>query len=203
MYPANNMTPSFLSAALKCRTLGLKLGLRLGLRIGLVHALCIVWLAWSFSGLVQAQTILDYSRVQRAALEAEMAKGGLKASGAVASAPEALSQPPAWTPELRSARPSSIDSSDAPPPLVVNGAMILPSRALAEVQVAGVTHYLSQGDRVPGTPWSVSQISARQVALAQPRPGKRPGKHPHLTRSFQLPVDPQNIGPSRALKPGH
>ncbi len=188
MYQANKMKLYLSRAALNfC-----------GLRLGHLHTMCIiVGLAWGFSGLVQAQTILDYSRVQRAVLEAEMAKNSAKALG-LASTPAVLSQSPPWNPGSPSARPPPTDSTYSPPPLMVNGAIVLASRALAEVQVAGVSHYLSEGDLVPGTHWSVSQISARQVTLAQGRPGKRP----YLTRSFQLPFDPKNISPNRTLKRG-
>lgn len=147
--------------------------------------MCLVGLCGAYSGSAQSLTILEYSQAQRAVLEAEMAKNTAKALTPASSLPVSNFAPPSHA-ELPSVRSSVIPS---PAALGVNGVVVLSSRSVAEVQVAGVSHYLSEGERVPGTSWRVSLISARQVTLVQSRPGHRPD----LARRFELPANPRNV----------
>ncbi len=156
--------------------------LRQALVLGRLRRSATPWiggLALVFSCAVSAQTILDYSRAQRAVLEAEMAKNNAKALGGsspAASSPGSPGRPPQQSPV---ARPPVMDAP-GPAALSVNGVIALSSRSVAEVQVSGVTHYLSQGDAVPGTPWRVSSLSPVRVILAQGT-----GNSP-VTRTFDL-----------------
>lgn len=165
MFQASDMRASYLRQALDLRRLRQLAGAWMA-GLGLV---------WSCAA--PAQTILDYSRAQRAVLEAEIAKNNAKAlGGPSAAAPQGSTPGPVPQPPVR---PSVMDMP-GPPALAVNGVIALSSRSVAEVQVSGVTHYLSEGEAVPGTPWRVASVAPARVILAQ---GK--GKSP-ITRSFDL-----------------
>jgi type IV pilus biogenesis protein PilP len=115
----------------------------------------------------QAQTIGDYSRSQRAVLQAEMSKNNAKAMAAAGNASAAPARP-------ASAPPSASTAQDTPPAvaprrgdgeLTLVGVVALSSRAMAELGYQGETHLLQQGDTVPGTQWVVSSIAPERVVL--------------------------------------
>ena len=108
-----------------------------------------------------AQTIGDYSRVQRDAIDKAMARSGASAAAADgAPAPAPVPPPAVLAPP---ARPASMSA----PTLGVSGVFASASRVVAEVVVDGSAYLLSSGQRVPGTSWRVEAVSAGQVVLGR------------------------------------
>lgn len=136
----------------------------------------------------EAQTIADYSRSQRAAIDATIARQG----GRAPTLPTLAPAPPVPLPTLAvpAAASAAPARSAAPPaerdgPLVsVSGAFLSSSQGLAEVQVDGVAYMLPAGEAVPGTDWVVDRIQADRVVLVKAR-GGRSGR-PLASRSFTL-----------------
>jgi len=117
---------------------------------------------------LQAQTIGDYSRAQRAVIESTIARNGARhgAQGPTelpALLPLAASAPIPTTP---SALPRPTPIEPAMPQVTVAGVVVTPSKALAEVSVDGATYMLTVGQPVPGTPWSVTTVSSHRVVLS-------------------------------------
>lgn len=136
---------------------------------GLAVVGCGLWLGLSTAA---AQSISDYSRAQRAVLEADITRNTARAMGTGgASTPGA--PPGAGAP---GAAPVSSGAAVMPPPMprpsvpqergmVVNGVITLATRSMVDLRNDGVSHLLLPGDTVPGTPWVVSSISAQRVVL--------------------------------------
>jgi hypothetical protein len=121
--------------------------------------------------LAGAQTIADYSRAQRAALENAMAQAAARSAGlGPAAAAVAASAPAAPS------APASAHAASLPPPapdIRVSGVFASRTGAIAEVVVNSTPYLLGSGERVPGTAWDVHQVSVDRVVLA--RHGGAPG----------------------------
>jgi type IV pilus biogenesis protein PilP len=153
----------------------------------------VVVVSWALAGAsVSAQTIADYSRSQRAVIEAEIARNTAKAMASTpvaapvvaAPAPAAADKPSPFPP----ATPNPATPGDMPP-WTVSGVFLSPSRSVAEVVVDGGAHLLAAGQAVPGTPWRVQSVAADKVVLVHARPGRsgkaRPGA---AAKVLRLPV---------------
>ena len=113
--------------------------------------------------LIDAQTIADYSRAQRALLESTMSQAAARSAGLAASAPAV-------------AAPASVAAS-APPPRMAMPAMapavqvsgVFASRggAVAEVVVNATAYLLGAGQGVPGTAWHVETVAIDRVVLGR------------------------------------
>ena len=113
--------------------------------------------------LIDAQTIADYSRAQRALLESTMSQAAARSAGLAASAPAV-------------AAPASVAAS-APPPRMAMPAMapavqvsgVFASRggAVAEVVVNATAYLLGAGQGVPGTVWHVETVAIDRVVLGR------------------------------------
>ena len=119
---------------------------------------------------VQAQTIGDYSRAQRAVIESTIARNAVRhgAAGAVDLPPlpqaPASSSVPTLSPALAPPRPSQIEPVE--PQVTVTGVVMTPSKAMAEVVVDGASYMLTAGQPVPGTSWRVATVSPDRVVLS-------------------------------------
>ena len=137
-------------------------------------------------GPVHAQTIADYSRVQRAALEAAMAQAAARAIAGPGGGAASAAQPtlPA-APPLPSAD-AALRRGGGEPGLRVGGVFASASRTLAEVAVDGNPYLLAEGQAVPGTAWRVETVAVDRVVLHQVAPAA--GETGHETRRvFALP----------------
>jgi hypothetical protein len=133
-----------------------------------------------------SQSISDYSRAQRALIEAGMAQAAarvvaLGASGAT-SAASASSAP---------ARVEVKRKVELPEPqILVDGVFDGSARSLVELRVDGHPYLLSPGEAVPGTPWRVGAIAVDRVVLT--RPGTAAGAArpapAATTRTYALPA---------------
>lgn len=150
-------------------------------------------LAWAgllsgLAGPASAQTIADYSRAQRAVIEAEIARDNAKAMASAVPVPVPGAMPvPATAPVTAAATAGragpALPGNDRAvpsknlPSWQVSGVFLSPTRALAEIVVDGVAHWVGVGQAVPGTPWRVKSVAAQRVVLvaAQARPGGRHG----------------------------
>ena len=113
--------------------------------------------------LIDAQTIADYSRAQRALLESTMSQAAARSAGLATSAPAV-------------AAPASVAAS-APPPRMAMPAMapavqvsgVFASRggAVAEVVVNATAYLLGAGQGVPGTAWHVETVAIDRVVLGR------------------------------------
>jgi type IV pilus biogenesis protein PilP len=138
-------------------------------------------LVGGWSSIVDAQTIGDYSRAQRALLETTMSQAAARfavpgASTAIPAAPAAaaVSVPPRQAAET------------PPDPVVrVSGVFASASRSLAEVAVDGNPYLLTAGQAVPGTAWLVETIAVDRVVLSR-RDGGGGVEKPHKT--YALPA---------------
>jgi len=138
----------------------------------------------------QAQTIADYSNVQRAVLAAEMARtadpmAGIKAAPAPAA--PASAPPVAPPPQMH----APVPLSPVEPRIDVAGVVQTSKKVLAEVSVGGVAHLLEAGQSVPGTPWAVQSVEVGRVVLAKrvmptARPGRKVIAKAPTTRVFTL-----------------
>jgi type IV pilus biogenesis protein PilP len=163
--------------------------MRLAVEIPAVVSLALAALAGLGSS-VSAQTIADYSRSQRAVLEAEIAKNTAKAMASMPAAPPAIATPAPGSGD-KTPTPATRDPavlSDIPP-WTVSGVFLSPSHSVAEVVVDGVAHLLSAGQAVPGTPWRVQSVAADRVVLVPVSPS-RSGKARAATAAkvLRLPV---------------
>ena len=159
----------------------------------------LLWAAafWAWHGLSAAQTIADYSRSQRAVIEAEIARNNAKVLGA-AVPPPVPSPPP--LPALSSSPPFpasavALPSGAALPPMTrearpparggpeweVTGVFVSASRSVAEVVVDGSPFFLGVGEPVPGTRWRIDSISAGRVVLVAP--GLKAGRAVHFRQA--------------------
>lgn len=159
----------------------------------------LLWAAalWACHGLSAAQTIADYSRSQRAVIEAEIARNNAKVLGAALPPPAPLAPP---LPALSSSPPPrasavALPSGTAVQPLTgearpparggpeweVTGVFVSASRSVVEVVVNGSPFLLGVGEPVPGTRWSIDSISTGRVVLVAP--GLKAGRAVHLRQA--------------------
>lgn len=111
--------------------------------------------------LAAAQTIADYSRAQRAALESAMTQSAARSAGLAAPAPASASPAPAPTAALAV-------TTNLPPPapsVEVSGVFASSAGAIAEVVVNGTPYLLEAGERVPGTAWELRAVAVDRVVL--------------------------------------
>lgn len=137
--------------------------------VALCLALCIAGLE------CRAQSIQDYSRAQRSVLEADMARNTAKALGgpqapAPGTLPASVAPPMDQQKLLPSGTAVARDRG-----IIVAGVIMLPTRSMVELEAGGETHLLIQGDKVPGTSWTVASIDQKEVILrsGQPRMTRR------------------------------
>ena len=115
--------------------------------------------------LAGAQTIADYSRAQRAALENAMTQAAARSAGLGAAAAAVAASAPAAP-----SAPASAHAASLPPPapdIRVSGVFASSVGAIAEVVVNSTPYLLGSGERVPGTAWDVRQVSVDRVVLAR------------------------------------
>ena len=136
-------------------------------------------LAWAlgcvlsmFASMVEAQTIADYSRAQRAMLETAMTQAAARSASLGASAPAAPpSTPAAAISTLPAAAPQAVASRVVLPPLApvvqVSGVFASSAGALAEVVVDATAYLLRAGEGVPGTAWHVDIVAIDRVVLSR------------------------------------
>lgn len=130
-----------------------------------------------------AQTIGDYSRAQRAAIEASMSRTTrVTADPAPVPLPSLPAQVPA-TPGRVSA-PVPPAAGDHMPDIAISGVVVAPTRRTAEVVVDGVPFLLEVGQRVPESPWTVASIESGKVVLSRAA-ASRSGRT--SSRTFVLP----------------
>ncbi|MEP6503806.1 MAG: hypothetical protein ABJD97_10765 [Betaproteobacteria bacterium] len=142
-------------------------------------ALCTLVLAMPA---VRAQTIADYSRVQRAVLESAMTQAAARSAALPASASGA---PPAAAP------PAPVATLRLPPPapmLRVSGVFATAASAIAEVAVDDAADLLVAGQAVPGTGWHVESVAVDRVVLSRREPVVGAGASESVRRVFALPV---------------
>jgi hypothetical protein len=171
-----------------------------------VRVCCV--LALLISHPLQAQTISEYSRSQRAVIEAEMNRNTARALNASAherpapavqasqtpnlppplpagfeGVPALSAAPRSGLPLVRPNRlPAQITRSLASQSIAVAGVFISVRKVVTQITVDGQDHLLSLGQAVPGTAWQVQAISAHQVVLERVnRNGQR------ASRVFKLP----------------
>ena len=125
-----------------------------------------------------AQSIDDYSRVQREAIDKAMSQASARPATAGAAVSAVAS----------AAASSPVRSMVVPRPSVsVNGVFASASRVVAEVVVNGCAYVLSAGQLVPGTSWRVDAVAVDRVVLGWiDGPGRRGGSAP-VARTFELP----------------
>ena len=136
-----------------------------------------------------AQTIADYSRAQRAWLEATMSQSAARSAGAVASTPSAGASVPSTAPSSTSLSPrlgSAPLASTTPPAIQVSGVFKSDATAVAEVVVNATAYLLERGQGVPGTPWQVETVAVDRVVLGR-RGAARADDGEGTRRVFVLP----------------
>lgn len=113
-----------------------------------------------------AQTIGDYSRSQRAVIEAAIAR----TAGRPAAAPSPVPLPAMAA--VSAPQHGAVMAAPAPVEMeaevTVTGVIVAAGTQLAEVEVDGAPYMLSAGQDVPGTRWRVERIGAERVVLADP-----------------------------------
>lgn len=116
-----------------------------------------------------AQTIGDYSRAQRLALESAMSQAAARSAGltasASASAPAAAAS---TTPMPSTSAPPGMAGMPLPlaPAVQVSGVFASSaSAAVAEVVVNATAYLLQAGQGVPGTSWQVESVAVDRVVL--------------------------------------
>jgi hypothetical protein len=134
-----------------------------------------------------AQSIGDYSRTQRAAIESAIARSGVRPPVELPSlpSPQGPTGGGASNPALPPPSPPPITRPVEPVPedIAVTGVIISPAVVLTEVVVDGIPFLLSLGQRVPGTRWLVNRVDADRVILSE-EPRRRGAKP--VSRTFLL-----------------
>lgn len=141
---------------------------------------------------VEAQTIADYSRAQRAMLETAMAQAAARSAGLGASAPASASSAPMAGPatSLLAAPVAAASRMTLPPPsptVQVSGVFATSVGALAEVVVDATAYLLRAGEGVPGTAWHVETVAIDRVVLSRQGHGTVADAE-GSRRSFALPA---------------
>ena len=121
---------------------------------------------------VEAQTIADYSRAQRAMLETAMAQAAARSASLGASAPASPSSAPMAAPatSLLAAPVAAASRMTLPSPspaVQVSGVFATSAGSLAEVVVDATAYLLRAGEGVPGTAWHVETIAIDRVVLSR------------------------------------
>lgn len=114
-----------------------------------------------------AQTIGDYSRAQRLALENAMSQAAARSAGIAASVPSAAvsaaSAPP--LPAPHGAATSALPTFA--PGVQVSGVFASGASVVAEVVVNATAYLLQAGQGVPGTSWHVESVGVDRVVLSR------------------------------------
>jgi type IV pilus biogenesis protein PilP len=116
---------------------------------------------------VQAQTIADYSRAQRALLENTMTQAAARSAGMSASAPSPSSVAPPPAAAAPAIPASRIALTALVPTVQVSGVFAARDGAIAEVVVNATPYLLAAGQGVPGTTWHVEAIDIDRVVLSR------------------------------------
>ena len=141
---------------------------------------------------VEAQTIADYSRAQRALLENTMTQAAARSAGMGASAP---APSPATAVATSAVATPAGPAPRAPlPPLAtavqVSGVFASRDGAVAEVVVNATPYLLGVGQGVPGTAWHVEAIAIDRVVLSRHGGGVATSNAPAGREIFELPALP-------------
>jgi type IV pilus biogenesis protein PilP len=133
-----------------------------------------------------AQTIADYSRAQRAFIEAGMAQATARAAAMAASGVASSASGPSKPPAVSEPQPPA----EPPLPVVtVEGVFDSGVRTLAEISVDGHPYLLSTGQTVPGTAWHVEAIEIDRVVLTRTARERAPaGGRVVASKVFALPA---------------
>ncbi len=125
-------------------------------------------LAMSALSSARSQTIADYSRAQRAWLEASISQSAARSGGAGASAPGAVPSAPS-TPTSLVPRPPRVETLASPslPVIQVSGVFQSATAGVAEVVVNATAYLLEPGQSVPGTSWRVDAVAVDRVVLTR------------------------------------
>lgn len=130
-----------------------------------------------------AQTIGDYSRAQRAVIEASMTRSSRIAADPLPVPLPSLPAPSAPT-QARTPTPALPSTGEPQPDIVISGVVVSTTRRAAEVVVDGVPFLLEVGHRVPETSWTVATIEPGKVVFARANPARSGGAS---SRTFVLP----------------
>ena len=116
---------------------------------------------------VEAQTIADYSRAQRALLENTMTQAAARSAGVSASvpAPSLVAASPIVAPPVAPAPHGALPM--LAPTVQVSGVFASREGAIAEVVVDATPYLLGAGQGVPGTGWHVEAIDVDRVVLSR------------------------------------
>jgi hypothetical protein len=116
---------------------------------------------------VEAQTIADYSRAQRALLESTMTQAAARSVGMGASAPVPVAGAASAAPVAASLALPAPRAPLAPaaPAVQVSGVFESRDGAIAEVVVNATPYLLGAGQGVPGTAWRVEAVAIDRVVL--------------------------------------
>jgi type IV pilus biogenesis protein PilP len=150
--------------------------------LGLPGLLAPLALVVGWPSIADAQTIGDYSRAQRALLEATMSQATARFAGLGASTP---------TPAASAASAAPVTQRRAVetphyPVVRISGVFASSSRSLAEVAVDGAPYLLTAGEAVPGTAWLVETVATDRVVLSRRDGGRGGVEKPHKT--YALPA---------------
>ena len=139
--------------------------------------------------LSDAQSIGDYSRAQRALLEAAMAQASARSMAMAASGAAPSASAASAAGELAGLATRNRDEP-VDPLVEVRGVFESRLRTLAEVSVGGSAYLLSPGQLVPGTGWFVEAVSADRVVLSRSGQGGSKGDGPSasLRKTYALPA---------------
>lgn len=113
--------------------------------------------------LAGGQTIADYSRAQRVALESAMTQAAARSAGLGAPTPAVAAS--VATPAVT--LPAHATSPRPVPDVQVSGVFASKAGAVAEVVVNGTPYLLESGERVPGTAWEMRLVAVDRVVLAR------------------------------------
>lgn len=132
-----------------------------------------------------AQTIGDYSRAQRAAIDGAIARsnGRIHDESVAPVAPKPAVSPAAGSASSATTSVARDIDDGGTPDVGVGGVFISATHVVAEVLVEGVPYFVAQGQRIPGTDWSVSSIAADKVVIG--RKARMRGERA-MSRSFPL-----------------
>ena len=131
-----------------------------------------------------AQTIGDYSRAQRAALENTMTQAAARSAGLGASAPAMAASSVAGPIPLvlRGTLPALA------PAMQVSGVFASSVDSVAEVVVNATAYLLGAGQGVPGTSWRVESVAIDRVVLSRRDVGGAAVDSDGVRKVFALPA---------------
>jgi len=147
----------------------------------------------SGSPFAEAQTIADYSRAQRLALENAMMQAAARSAGLGSPAP--VVPVSAATPQLPSSSPrppvDGVAPATLPAGVQVSGMFSTGQVSMAEVVVNATAYLLQAGQGVPGTRWRVESVGIDRVVLSRhagAAPDARADGVEAVRRVFALPA---------------